>query len=382
MNLENKDSSFFSKKDKSDPYCQIQVGAQLFKTRTINNDLNPVFNECFEAVVDQASGQKLRIELFDEDTAGADEELGRLSIPLEVVRKSGEIEKWFHLEGCKHGELHLRVNWLNLSTNPRNLDRDVWENEWITADKPIHPALLMVFVDSVSNLPYPKANLEPSPFVELSLGRTTQRTPVKVKTVNPLFQTKFLFFVKQPEGQELKLKAFDDGTRRELGELNIPIISIMNQPNMEIFQQTFQLVHGIHSSPVVVTARLRTFVPPENTVNSFDVPSAAYGTGQHIERAEKRSQLRETNNGFQNHTDSNVPLKASSNNNGSAVIQSRQSGRCQSRPLTRSLSSLTASSSTSHFRSGHNFVGRLKAGNNTKKVGNHHLQALHSASYK
>lgn len=63
---------------------------------------------------------------------------------------------------------------------------------------------LKVFVDNVSNLPYPKANLEPSPFVEVTLGRVSQRTPVKVKTVNPLFQSKFIFFVKQPEGQELK----------------------------------------------------------------------------------------------------------------------------------------------------------------------------------
>jgi Ca2+-dependent lipid-binding protein len=56
----------------------VSVGSQFFKTRTIDDDLNPVFNEYFEAVVDQADGQKLRIELFDEDTTGADEELGRL----------------------------------------------------------------------------------------------------------------------------------------------------------------------------------------------------------------------------------------------------------------------------------------------------------------
>lgn len=53
---------------------------------------------------------------------------------------------------------------------------------------------------------YPKSKLEPSPFVEVSLGKETQRTPVKVKTVNPLFQSKFLFFVRHLEGQELKFE--------------------------------------------------------------------------------------------------------------------------------------------------------------------------------
>lgn len=55
-NLENKDVSFIVK-DKSDPYCELQLGSQLFKTKTINNNLDPKFNEYFEAVVDQAVSQ-------------------------------------------------------------------------------------------------------------------------------------------------------------------------------------------------------------------------------------------------------------------------------------------------------------------------------------
>ncbi|KHJ77046.1 C2 domain protein, partial [Oesophagostomum dentatum] len=89
-NLENRDISFI-RKGKSDPYCEIQVGSQFLKTRTIDNDLNPVWNEYFEAVVDQAHGQKLRIELFDEDQ-GQDEELGRLSIELKDIQAKGSID--------------------------------------------------------------------------------------------------------------------------------------------------------------------------------------------------------------------------------------------------------------------------------------------------
>ncbi|TKR64184.1 hypothetical protein L596_024763 [Steinernema carpocapsae] len=255
-NLENRDVSFIHK-GKSDPYCEIQVGSQIFRTRTINNDLNPIFNEHFEAVVDQASGQKLRIELFDEDSTGSDEELGRLSVPLDMIRQSGVLDRWFHLEGCKHGELHIKCHWLDMSTDKANLEREQWESEWLTADKPIHPAMVMVFVDNVSDLPYPKANLEPSPFVEVTLGKETQRTPVKVKTVNPLFQNKFSFFVRQPEGQELKISAIDDGTKRSLGDLTIPIRSLLTQPNLECFQQTFYLSHGVHTSPIVLTVKLR-----------------------------------------------------------------------------------------------------------------------------
>jgi Ca2+-dependent lipid-binding protein len=91
-NLENKDVSFITK-DKSDPYCELQLGSQLFKTRTINNNLNPKFDEYFEAVVDQTTAQKLRIHLFDQDTAGKDEELGHLSVPMTFVEKNKVVSK-------------------------------------------------------------------------------------------------------------------------------------------------------------------------------------------------------------------------------------------------------------------------------------------------
>ncbi|KAF7637201.1 hypothetical protein Mgra_00003376, partial [Meloidogyne graminicola] len=285
-NLENKDKTFFNKKNVSDPYCEIQLGSQLFQTKVIDNNLNPIFNECFEAVVDQASGQRLRIELFDKDLTGADEELGRLSLPLDIVRQTGEIDKWYQLEGCKHGELNLKVCWLNLSKNAVDKQRDEWESEWLGSDKPMHPALLMIFLDSVSNLPYPKANLEPSPLIEFSLGLTTQQSPVKTRTTNPLYQCKFNFFVKQPEGQELKIRAIDDGTKRELGELLLPISVIMREPNMELNKQTLYLQHGVHSSSIILTIRLRFFSPSKNILEAKEM---AYGTNVHIERGNNGS---------------------------------------------------------------------------------------------
>ncbi|KAJ1372931.1 hypothetical protein KIN20_035243 [Parelaphostrongylus tenuis] len=273
-NLENRDISFI-RKGKSDPYCEIQVGSQFLKTRTIDNNLNPVWNEYFEAVVDQAHGQKLRIELFDEDQ-GRDEELGRLSIELKDIQNRGQVNSWFPLEGCAHGDIHLKATWMNLSKNRQHLEKQEWESEWLHADKPIHPALIMVFIDSVSDLPYPKSKLEPSPFVEVTLGMNSQRTPVKVwKTVNPLYQSKFLFFVRHPAGQELKFEAIDDGTRRSLGSFTLPVRLLMQEPNLEYYQQTFMLTLGVHQSPIVLTVKLRGLVPAVEILGRTELDHAA-----------------------------------------------------------------------------------------------------------
>lgn len=53
---------------------------------------------------------------------------------------------------------------------------------------------------------YPKAKLEPSPYIMVRLGEDSQQTPIKTKTVNPLFQSKMLFFVCHPERHELKFE--------------------------------------------------------------------------------------------------------------------------------------------------------------------------------
>ncbi|KAH7731441.1 C2 domain-containing protein [Aphelenchoides avenae] len=363
-NLENKDVSMLLRKDRSDPYCEVRVGSQLYRTRTIDNDLNPVFNEYFEAVVDQASGQKLRIELFDEDRASADEELGRLTVPLESVRQAGVIDRWFHLEACKHGELHIKLAWFNLSSDEKYLTQQSWEAEWQSADKPVHPAMLMVFVDNVSELPYPKANLEPSPFVEVKLGRVAQRTPVQLKTVNPLYQSKFIFFVKQPEGQELKLTAIDDGTRRTLGELSIPLLSVMKEPKMEMFQQTFLLTHGIHSSPIVVTVSLRTFVQPENVqlleepLDNIDI----YANASHIERAATRS-ASDINGSLVTAAE---PGKTAERNRAGTVPETKLNTN-NYQTINRSSPSLGNSSNTSLFRHEHKFVDRLRGRKHSRR---------------
>uniref|UniRef100_A0A915Q6N5 C2 domain-containing protein n=1 Tax=Setaria digitata TaxID=48799 RepID=A0A915Q6N5_9BILA len=290
-NLENRDIQF-TKRMASDPYCQIQVGSQFYRTRTIDNDLNPIWNEYFEFVVDEANGQKLRIELLDYDKTSRDEELGRLVIDLINVKTKRNLDDWFPLDACKHGDIHIQATWMNLSSSLSDLTNQEYGNYWFNTDKPVHPALLMVFIDNVSDLPYPKAKVEPSPYITVSLGKDFQQTPTKMKTVNPLFQTKFLFFVRHPEGQELKFEAIDQITKRCLGELILPLKTILREPDLEFYKQTFSLTLGVHQSPIVITARIRVLVTGEqkrNTVSNINDNNkeATYGNEVFIERAEK-----------------------------------------------------------------------------------------------
>ncbi|KAJ8450159.1 hypothetical protein Cgig2_033353 [Carnegiea gigantea] len=67
---------------KSDPYVALHI-RPLFKvkTKTVDDNLNPVWNETFELIAEDKETQSLVIEVFDEDI-GDDELLGMTKMPL------------------------------------------------------------------------------------------------------------------------------------------------------------------------------------------------------------------------------------------------------------------------------------------------------------
>ncbi|KAI3917707.1 hypothetical protein MKW98_021469 [Papaver atlanticum] len=67
---------------KSDPYAAIFIRPIFrYKTKTIDNNLNPVWNQTFELIAEDKETQSLIIEVFDEDV-GQDQRLGIAKLPL------------------------------------------------------------------------------------------------------------------------------------------------------------------------------------------------------------------------------------------------------------------------------------------------------------
>uniref|UniRef100_A0A673KIG5 Extended synaptotagmin-3-like n=1 Tax=Sinocyclocheilus rhinocerous TaxID=307959 RepID=A0A673KIG5_9TELE len=94
-------------KGKSDPYTVLRVGNKQFKTKTIKETLNPRWNEVYEFVIHEAPGQELEVKLYDEDT-DADDFLGSSVFEFQ----------WFTLEDIETGQIHMKLQWFSLHTNP------------------------------------------------------------------------------------------------------------------------------------------------------------------------------------------------------------------------------------------------------------------------
>uniref|UniRef100_A0A3Q2DVE8 Extended synaptotagmin-like protein 2b n=1 Tax=Cyprinodon variegatus TaxID=28743 RepID=A0A3Q2DVE8_CYPVA len=179
-------------KGKSDPYGILHVSNQMFHSKTIKESLHPKWNEVYEALVYEPSGQHLEIELFDEDP-DKDDFLGRLaSLFLSCC--------WFELEEAPTGKLHLKLEWLSLFSTSDKLDqvlRCVRADRSPTKDG-LSSALLVVFLDSAKNLPSAKKNSsEPSPYVQFTVGHKTleSKVSIKIKTSHNNKMMEFIHFL-------------------------------------------------------------------------------------------------------------------------------------------------------------------------------------------
>uniref|UniRef100_A0AAQ5YDJ7 Extended synaptotagmin-like protein 1a n=1 Tax=Amphiprion ocellaris TaxID=80972 RepID=A0AAQ5YDJ7_AMPOC len=106
-------------KGKSDPYVKIRVAGITFRSHTIKENLNPVWNELYEVILTQLPGQEIQFELFDKDI-DQDDFLGRFALTLQIHVAQYFWTPWYTLNDVKSGRVHLVLEWLpRVSDLPR-----------------------------------------------------------------------------------------------------------------------------------------------------------------------------------------------------------------------------------------------------------------------
>uniref|UniRef100_A0A2M4A0N4 Putative phosphoinositide 3-kinase n=1 Tax=Anopheles triannulatus TaxID=58253 RepID=A0A2M4A0N4_9DIPT len=252
--LMKKDISMLGK-GKSDPYAIISVGAQQFRTQTIDNTVNPKWDYWCEAFIHAESGQALQVVINDED-AGEDELLGRATVEISSVTKNGEIDTWLTLEQAKHGLVHLRMTWFKLSSNKADLRSALEETQHLRVTS-MSTALLTVFIDSAKNLPQARQQSQPDPYLVLSVGKKTEQTSVQMRTDAPVWEQGFTFLVGNPDNDTFQLKVIDQKTGNTIGTLTYILSALMEKKNLEIMSQPFQLQKSGPESKILMSLSLR-----------------------------------------------------------------------------------------------------------------------------
>ncbi|KAJ8336606.1 hypothetical protein SKAU_G00378260 [Synaphobranchus kaupii] len=245
-------------KGKSDPYGVIQIGNELFQTKTVKESTHPKWNEVYEAMVYEQSGLHLEIELFDEDP-DKDDFLGSLMIDVAELHKEQKVDEWFVLEEVSTGKLHLKLEWLSLLSTPEKLDQALMS---IKAGKGqandgLSSAVLVVYLDSARNLPSgKKVSSDPSPFVQFTVGHKVYESKTRYKSNEPVWEEAFTFLIHNPKSQELEVEVKDEKHECSLGTLVMPLSRLLEAEEMTL-NQRFPLNNSAPSSTLKMKIALR-----------------------------------------------------------------------------------------------------------------------------
>uniref|UniRef100_A0A673XH77 Extended synaptotagmin 2 n=1 Tax=Salmo trutta TaxID=8032 RepID=A0A673XH77_SALTR len=232
-------------KGKSDPYGVLQIGNQLFQSKTVKESLHPKWNEVYEALV------------------------------------------YEHSE-VSTGKLHLKLEWLSLLSTPEKMDqvlRSVRADRSLANDG-LSSALLVVYLDSAKNLPvsrshsFPghlsqsgkKTSSEPSPYVYFTVGNKSFESKIRYKTNEPMWEEAFSFLVHNPRRQELEVEVKDDKHKCTLGNLTVPLSGLLVEEDMTLTQQ-FSLRNSGPSSTLKLKLALRVLCLEKQTSASDQLSS-------------------------------------------------------------------------------------------------------------
>lgn len=243
-------------KGKSDPYAIITVGAQTFKTKVIDNTVDPKWDYWCEFNILESNGQQLYIHLLDKDDTGDDENLGRATVEISNIVAKGFENSWITLEQAKHGMVHLRFTWLTLSKDYNDFQSILTETQLLQVST-LSTAILTVFIDSAKNLPQARSSTKPDPYAVLRVGGKTEKTDTVMRSIHPVWEKGFTFLVGNPENDSLYLTVTDQKTNSDIGQLTYKIKQLSTRPNLELSKEPFTLLKSGPETRIVLSMHLR-----------------------------------------------------------------------------------------------------------------------------
>uniref|UniRef100_A0A3P8NXL5 Extended synaptotagmin-like protein 1a n=1 Tax=Astatotilapia calliptera TaxID=8154 RepID=A0A3P8NXL5_ASTCA len=200
-------------KGKSDPYVKIRVGGITFRSHTIKENLNPVWNELYEVILTQLPGQEIQFELFDKDI-DQDDFLGR---------KHELLVSYFK---CLPETLSLSCLCPSFLQILQYQSLQSFQNKVVPS-----AALVFVYVERAHGLPLKKNGKEPKVGAEIILKNVSYKTKVSERSTSPRWDEGFHFLTSDPRSEILTVK-LSHSWGQALGSLTLPLKEVLAETDL------------------------------------------------------------------------------------------------------------------------------------------------------
>ena len=285
---------------KSDPYAIISCGNDASKTKTVKNDLNPVWNHEALFPVDNSTPRNIKIKVLDADRFGKDTPLGNVNIDIEDVAANGPLQdQWLPLGNTKSGEIQVSVEFDpdydtcdDINEGDRNLARPGRSSQDDYGDrKPssgntkspsdklraagynedLIPGVIQLDLIQAKDLVKSDIIGKSDPFAVIQFDNNKIKTPVVKNNQNPEWNFETDIPIDENGPRNIKIDIFDSdklGKDKSLGSANIPVVNIIHGNN---YDKDWLPLAGTKSGKVQVSTN---FIPEgEGLSNSNRRPS-------------------------------------------------------------------------------------------------------------
>lgn len=232
---------------KSDPFAILYVRPTRDRTKTsktIDNQLNPIWNEHFEFIVEDKSTQHLVVKIYDDEGLQAAEFIGCAQFQLKDLEPGKVKDVWLKLvkdlevqrDAKNRGQVHLELLYCpfgagNGVTNPFDSSMTSLEKVLKTGEDANHEAengaslapkrkevivrgVLSVTVISGDNLPATDFSGKSDPYVILTMKKSQIKNKTRVvnESLNPVWNQTFDILVEDGLHDMLMLEVWDHDT--------------------------------------------------------------------------------------------------------------------------------------------------------------------------
>lgn len=232
---------------KSDPFAVLYVRRTRDRTKTsktISNQLNPIWNEHYEFVVEDKSTQQLVVKIYDDEGLQAAELIGCAQFPLKDLEPGKVKDVWLKLvkdlevqrDTKNRGQVHVELLYCPFGTNVTNpfassVSMTSLEKVLKTGGDRIEDSqngishvpkrkevivrgVLSVTIISADDLPAADLFGKSDPYVTLTMkkSQTKNKTRVVNECLNPVWNQTFDFLVEDGLHEMLILEVWDHDT--------------------------------------------------------------------------------------------------------------------------------------------------------------------------
>ncbi|KAJ8006138.1 hypothetical protein DPEC_G00125130 [Dallia pectoralis] len=199
----------------SDPYVKFKIsGKEVFRSRTINKNLNPVWDERVSLLVDSLR-EPLYVKVFDYDFGLQDDFMGSAYLYLESLEHQRTLDVTLDLEDPQHPKHDLGTLELGVTLSPKEGDfKEAQQHSSMRLSDVHRKAQLWRGIVSISliearGLKPMDANGLSDPYVKFRLGHQKYKSKKIAKTLNPQWREQFDFHLFEEHGGFIDITVWD-----------------------------------------------------------------------------------------------------------------------------------------------------------------------------